>query len=73
MITLLILAFVGIALYEIPQLVRKKHLQDLVVFSSFFMFAFLFSLLQSIGVKFPNPLTVITNIVKLLNTYRFTP
>lgn len=73
MITLLILAFVGIALYEIPKLVRKKHLHDLVVFSSFFMFAFLFSFLQSIGVKFPNPLTVITNIVKLLNTYRFTP
>lgn len=73
MIVLLILAFAGLALYEIPQLVRKKQIRDLVVFLSFFMLAFVLSGLQIVGVKLPNPLTVISNIVKLLGTYRFKP
>ena len=62
-----------IALYEIPQLFRSKHMHDLVVFSFSLIFAFVFRCLQIMGVKFPNPLTVITNIVKLLGTYRFKP
>ena len=55
MIVLLIMAFVGIILYEVPGLIRQKHWRELVAFSVFLSFAFLLTLLQTLKVSLPSP------------------
>lgn len=53
MIFLLIAVFAGIVLFEVPDLIRKKYWRELVVFFLLLSFAFVLSLLQTIGVKIP--------------------
>ncbi|KJS87214.1 MAG: hypothetical protein JM58_04950 [Peptococcaceae bacterium BICA1-8] len=64
MIILLITAFIGIALFEVPGLVHKKYWRELIVFLLFLLFAFILSLLQIMGVKLPNPTKGIEFVVK---------
>jgi hypothetical protein len=55
MIFLLISIFIGIGLFEVPKLVRNKHWRELVVFAVFLLLAFVMTLLETLGVKLPNP------------------
>lgn len=64
MIFLLIIVFIGIALFEVPGLIRKKYWRELTVFSIFLLLAFILSLLQTIGVKIPNPTKGMQYLVK---------
>ncbi len=64
MIFLLIIAFAGIALYEVPGLVRKKYWREFAVFSFFFLLAFVLALLQTVGVKIPSPIKGIQYVIK---------
>nr|WP_243270090.1 hypothetical protein [Thermanaerosceptrum fracticalcis] len=64
MIVLLIAAFVGIALFEVPGLIQKKYWRELIVFLMFLLGAFILSLLQVLGVKVPNPVKGIEFLVK---------
>lgn len=65
-IFLLILAFTGIALVEIPGLFRKKQWGELAAFFVLLAIGFTLSLLQAIGVKVPNPDKGIEFLIKLL-------
>ncbi|AFM43018.1 hypothetical protein Desaci_4156 [Desulfosporosinus acidiphilus SJ4] len=64
MIFILILVFIGIALVEVPGLIRKKYWRELIVFSTFLSFSFIVALLQTIGVKLPNPMRGIDYLIK---------
>jgi hypothetical protein len=64
LIILLISAFLGIILFEVPGLIQKQYWRELVVFSAFLLFAFIVSLLQVLGVKLPNPNTGIEQLIK---------
>lgn len=53
MIVLLIISFIGIGIYEVPGLVRKKYWYELIVLLIFLLIAFILSLLKVQGVKVP--------------------
>lgn len=55
MILLLFIIFIGVILFEVPGLVRKKYWRELTFFSLFLLVAFTLALLQVIGVKIPSP------------------
>lgn len=63
-IFLLILVFIGIALVEIPGLVRKKLWGEFAVSLLLLSIGFTLSLLQTIGVKIPNPNKGIEFLIK---------
>lgn len=64
MIFLLITVFTGIALFEVPSLIRKKHWREIVVFAFFLLAAFVLTLLQTLGVKFIPLLKILEYIFK---------
>ena len=64
MIFLLIIVFIGIAFFEVPELIRKKYWRELTAFSFFFLLAFILSLLQTIDVKIPSPMKGIQYLIK---------
>lgn len=55
MVVLLILLFIGIALFEVPGLVKKKMWPELAAFSVFLLIGMCLSIPQVLGVKMPNP------------------
>lgn len=63
-ILLLILVYAVVAFFQIPGLVRKKYWYELVVFSCFLIFAFVFSLLLGIGIKIPSPLEIVKQTIQ---------
>jgi len=62
---LLILAFACIALVIIPGLVRKQRRDELAAVLALLFIGFTLSLLQTIGVKVPNPNKGIEFLIKL--------
>ncbi len=66
MILLLIISFLGIAFLDMPKLIKNKDKKEIIVFSIFFIFAFVMSLLHILGVKIPSPMQGIQNIIKKL-------
>ena len=64
MIFLLVCAFLGVILIEVPSLISKKHWRELVVFSILLSIAFVMALLQTIGVKLPSPTKAIDHLVE---------
>ncbi|RJX28958.1 MAG: hypothetical protein C4554_01660 [Dethiobacter sp.] len=70
MIILLIMVFTGVALFEVPGLIRKKYWRELIVFSFFLLLAFIMTLLQIIGVKIPSPVKGILNLLKDLLRFK---
>lgn len=55
MIVLLIAAFIGLVIFEVPGLIRKKSGRELAVWSVLISIAFIISLLQALNVEIPNP------------------
>lgn len=66
MIVLIILAYLIIGLIEIIPLYKKKKKKELILYSITFGFAFILSLLLSLGVKIPSPAKPIEKVVKLI-------
>ena len=68
MILLLIMAFIGIGLFEIPGLIQKKYWRELIVFLIFLLFTFVVSILQVMGVQLPNPTKGIEFLVNMVKS-----
>lgn len=64
---MLILAFAVIAAYEIPEIIRRREWKELVVFGVLLITGFTISLLQTIGVRVPNPVKGIELIIKKMS------
>ncbi len=64
MMFLLIMVFIGIVLFEVPGLIRKRYWRELIAFSLFLLLAFTMTILQAIGVEIPNPLIGMQYVVK---------
>ncbi len=64
MIFLIIIVFIGVILFEVPGLVRKKHWRELTVFSFFLLLGFIMALLLTIGVKIPSPFKAEQYLIK---------
>lgn len=62
----LVLLFTGLALLEIPKLMRKKQWPELITSSVLLGIGFLLSFLQIIGVKLPNPNKGIEYLIKMI-------
>ena len=65
-ILVLVLVFSGLALHEIPKLMRKKQWPELITSAVLLSIGFLLSFLQVIGVVLPNPNKVISNLIKMI-------
>lgn len=59
---LLVLLFSGIALYQVPALIRKKRWRELISSSIILVIGFALCLFQVIGIKLPNPSRIIASI-----------
>ncbi|MCX7714329.1 MAG: hypothetical protein N2171_01155 [Clostridia bacterium] len=56
MIVLVIIAFALIAWLDVPKLINRKEWKDLIVFSIFYIFAFIIASLQAFKVEIPSPI-----------------
>ena len=65
-IGLLIIIFAGIALMEIPDLLRKERWNELTTFLALLAIGFTLSILQTTGIKVPNPNKGIEHLIKLM-------
>ena len=54
MIVLLITAFTGVALFEVPNLIRKEYWRELVVFALVLLTAFILALPLTLGIRLPS-------------------
>ncbi|MBP2642847.1 MAG: hypothetical protein H6Q67_734 [Firmicutes bacterium] len=63
-IFLLLLIYTGVALFQVPALIKKSYWRELIAFSSLFTLAFTLNLLQILDVNIPNPLKGIQYIVE---------
>jgi len=66
-VLILIFVFTGIALVEIPGLLREKLWGELATFSILLTIGFTISFLQIIGIEVPNPNDGIAYLIKLLH------
>lgn len=66
MYVLIILGYLIIGTIEIVPLYKENKKKELVVYSIFFLAAFIISLLLSLGVKIPSPARPIEAIVKAI-------
>lgn len=60
MILLLIIAFIIVALFDVPRLMKKKYRRELMVYCVFLTVAFVLSLLQILDIRIPSPMRGIT-------------
>jgi hypothetical protein len=63
---LLIIAFIGIALFEVPGLIQRKYWRELIFFLILLLLAFILSFFQVIGIQIPSPIKGIEFLVKYL-------
>jgi len=70
MVILVILAFTIIAGVQIPLLVKKKYIKELIAFCIFLFFGFMLMLLLTLGVELPSPNDTIMWLFDLMN-WRF--
>lgn len=67
MIVLLIIVFIGIILFEVPGLVKKKMWRELAAFSVYLSIGMALSIPQVLGVELPNPTKAIEALFKPLS------
>lgn len=65
-IIVLVLLFSGLALLEIPKLMRQKQWPELITSSVLLSIGFVLSFLQVIGVAVPNPNKGIISLIKMI-------
>ncbi len=64
MILLLLVSFAGIALLDVPKLIKSKEWKDLAVYSFFFIGAFTLCVLHTFGIDMPSPIKGIQYVIK---------
>lgn len=64
MVLLLIIIFIGIILFEVPEMIRNGYWHELKIFSVFLIAAFTISLLYILGIPIPNPVKGMEYVVK---------
>jgi len=64
MLLILVLAFLSMAAWEAPALLRKKLWRELAVFSMLWLLGFALSFLLTVGVQLPNPTDGIVYLIK---------
>ncbi|KAF1084225.1 hypothetical protein SPSYN_02629 [Sporotomaculum syntrophicum] len=64
MVFLLILAFIGIILFEIPSLIKKKMWRELAAFSLYLSIGMALSIPQAMGIILPNLSKAIEVLIK---------
>lgn len=62
----IIIAYIGICLFEIPGLIKKKYWRELVIFIAFLLPAFVLSLLQGAEVKLPQIVPALASVVEVI-------
>lgn len=67
MIILLITAFIGIILFEVPGLIKNKMWRELAAFSLYLSIGMALSIPQALGVELPNPTKTIEALFKPLS------
>lgn len=65
-IGILILGVV-IVISEVPSLIKKKLIKEMVIFSILLLFGLLISILIAFGVAVPNPLDFLNTVLKPLS------
>ena len=68
---LLVLAFILLALFEVPGLIKKKHWRELIVFSVILTLAFVISFYQFKDIDIPNPVRDTQYFVKSLYPFGY--
>jgi hypothetical protein len=63
---LLVLLFLAVSLLDLPSLIKKKDIKQIIVYSSILGVAFLLTELHTFRVHVPSPDRLITNTVNLL-------
>lgn len=69
MIIFLIIIYIMLALFQVPDLIKKKHWRELGVFSFFLVFSFVLSLLYSLDAKIPSPAKGVQYILDILHLH----
>lgn len=64
MVFLLIIIFIGITFFEVPEMIRNGYWHELKMFSVFLIAAFTMSLLYILGIPIPNPVKGMEYVVK---------
>jgi len=67
MVILVILAFAVIVALQVPPLVKKKYIKELVAFSVFLFLGFVLMLLLVLGVQLPSPTEAVMKLFDALN------
>lgn len=64
MILLLIIIFIVIIWFEVPDMVKNEYFHELKIFSIFLIAAFILSLFYIIGIPIPNPVKGTEYLIK---------
>ncbi|PJI07008.1 MULTISPECIES: hypothetical protein [Clostridium] len=64
MIFLLVIFFVGLILFEVPNMIENKYWRELMVFSALSIAAFILCLLYILDLPIPNPISGLEYVVK---------
>lgn len=64
MIFILIIIFIGIIYFEVPEMIKMEYWYELKVFYVFLAVAFMMSLFYILGLPIPNPVKCIEFLVR---------
>ncbi|MEM5817618.1 MAG: hypothetical protein AAGU16_07095 [Desulfitobacterium hafniense] len=63
-ILLLVIVFLGLVLFELPELIQKRYWRELITVIFLLSIGFILSLLLAMGIEVPNPSNVLVYIFK---------
>lgn len=69
MILLIILIYILIGFFEMFSLIKQNKKKELILYSVFFSWAFILSILLNLGVKIPSPAKPIENFVEMAKNF----
>lgn len=64
----ILIVAIGMVLYEVPSLIKKRFKKELWVFSILLMFGVFISILESLNIDMPNPSDWLTIIYSPFNS-----
>lgn len=64
MIFLLIIIFIGITVFEVPELIKNRYWSELIAFLAFLTAAFVISLMYIMNLPIPNPMKGLEYLIK---------
>ena len=63
-IIILLLIFAAMAVFQVPKLIKKKSKKEFIVFSAFYIAAFLLSLLYVLDFNIPSPIEGVRYLIE---------